>query len=321
MRKLVVSVMIAMAASTMFSVNAYAQGMRGGRGNVRVESRERRGNVRGESKPSRPNRNERNDKVNNGSNKKNDAFRPGNNQGMHPGGNNQGVRPGGNNNQGVRPGGNNQGMRPGGNNQGMRPGGKPGYRPSGNHSGYRPGGGVHGVRPGNRPVARPPMVSRPQRPGIPPHRPFARPVPPASWRPVRSHSLFAHVLGVTLGMTISNAIDQLLYNGYTVDGYGADEVYLRNVPQFDCYWPEATMYYSPSGGFVGSRFYYSTVGYDMSRYRSMYSVLCDRYGAPIRRNGAAVTWYGMDNQFVTLDFSSVVSGGGHRFYTTLSLGL
>ncbi len=185
----------------------------------------------------------------------------------------------------------------------------------------RPGGGVNGVRPGNRPVARPPMVSRPQRPGIPPHRPFARPVPPASWRPVHSHSLFAHVLGVTLGMTISNAIDQLLYNGYTVEGYGADEVYLRNVPQFDCYWPEATMYYSPSGGFVGSRFYYSTVGYDMSRYRSMYSVLCNRYGAPIRRNGAAVTWYGMDNQFVTLDFSSVVSGGGHRFYTTLSLGL
>ncbi len=245
-----------------------------------------------------------------GGNRTEHSSRPGNS-----GGNSNHSRHG--NNRGNRPG-YGQGFRPdhgNGNNHGVRPGYGQGFRP-GKVQRYRPA-----LRPG---VPRPRIMPRPYRPSMPPVRPFYRPVPPRTWRPAYRPSLLSSILGITTGIVITNAIDHLLYNGYVVDGYTSDEIYLTNVPMFGYSWPTATMYYN-SGQLAGSRFYYSTIGYDKTRYLSTYSELCNLYGAPIgvtdTAEGVCYTWYGNGNQFITLDFGPSMTDSGRRYFTTLSIGL
>ncbi len=317
MKKIMISAMMALAMIASPIAEVSAQGQRGG---VRDRSKVENGS-RGNRRPG--------NKVS--SDNKHNGLRPGGgNQNGNHNGNHNGLRPGGGNQNGNH-NGNHNGLRPGGgnhngNHNGLRPGGgKPGNgRPGvgnrpGNSHGWHPGGPAHVpvLRPG---ASRPPVMARPHRPGLAPRRPFYRPVPPAAWRPVRRISLWSDILGITVGMTVNTAIDRLLYGGYTIDGYGSNEVYLRNVPQFDFYWPDATMYYGP-GGFIGSRFFYSTVGYDMSRYRDVYNVLCGRFGMPVNVNGSEVTWYGTGNQYVTLDFTASFTDAGQRYFTTLSIGV
>lgn len=273
-----------------------------------------------------------------------------NNTAVRPGAGAQGnIRPGGNKHDFNRPGSGNQGnIRPGGNKPGHdrpdynRPGNnKPDYnrpgnnRPDYNRPGFtRPGHNVGAVRPGaNRPgynppairpgVSRPPVWNRPYRPGFAPHRPFRRPLPPATWRPTVRLNLWTNILGISVGVSINNAIDRLLYNGYTVNGYNSDCIYLTNVPWGGIYWPDATMYYS-GGTFAGSRFYYSTLGYDMGRYRDVYNYLSSIYGAPISMvntsDGYQATWWGEGNQYITLDFGPQLTDAGTRYFTTLSIG-
>lgn len=270
-------------------------------------------------------------------------------QGTGSGHNNTAVRPGAGSQGNVRPGGNKQDFtRPGTGNQGnIRPGGnRPGYnrpgnnRPGGNRPGYnrpgnnRPGHNAGAVRPGaNRPgynppairpgVSRPPVWNRPYRPGLAPQRPFRRPLPPATWRPSVRLNLWTNILGINVGVSINNAIDRLLYNGYTVNGYSNDCIYLTNVPWGGIYWPDATMYYS-GGTFAGTRFYYSTLGYDLGRYRDVYRYLTSMYGTPISmintNDGYQATWWGEGNQYITLDFGPQLTDAGTRYFTTLSIG-
>ena len=348
MKKIMISAMmvLAMIASPIAEVSA--QGQRGGaRDRNKVENGSRGNRRPSGNKVSSDNKHNGLRPGGGNQNGNHNGLRPGggnhndNHNGLRPGGGNQngnhnGLRPGGGNHSGnhngLRPGGgnhngNHNGLRPGGgNHNGLRPGGgKPGNgRPGvgnrpGNSHGWHPGGPAHVpvLRPG---VSRPPVMSRPHRPGLAPSRPFYRPVPPAAWRPARRISLWSDILGITVGMTVNTAIDRLLYGGYTIDGYGSNEVYLRNVPQFNFYWPDATMYYGP-GGFIGSRFFYSTIGYDMSRYRDVYNVLCGRFGMPVNVNGSEVTWYGTGNQYVTLDFTASFTDAGQRYFTTLSIGV
>lgn len=301
------------------------------RGGNRDHSNSSIGNIRGGA-------------ANNGNstfnNRENSGYRPGNsannNNGYRPGNNNNGNRPG--NDNGYRPGGNNNfrpghdnGFRPG-NNNGNRPGNNNGYRP-GNNNGYRPGNNGH--RPGqgyipapppSRPVTgyRPGVVYRPYRPYVAPVRPFVRPVPPVSWRPVNRINLWSSILGITVGMTISNTVNNLINAGHTIDGYDNNEVYLRNVNQYGFFWPEATMYYN-NGGFVGSRFHYSTLAYNMDRYRDVFSYLTSLYGAPVSSSsdtqGATATWWGDGNQYITLSYGPMLTDSGQRYFTTLSIGI
>ena len=222
---------------------------------------------------------------------------------------------------GSKPG--NGAVRPGnGNNGSHKPGNGFGHPGGGNWgNGHRPypGHGSHpAVRPGNyRPgVGRPPMHA-----GFRPGGAWHRPVPPRGWRPGgRRVPAFRSILGINFGLSIGLSLQALQASNYIVDGYNGNEVYLTNVPMQGYYWPSATMYYN-NGGLVGSQFVYPSTGYDMARYNGVYSSLYNAYGAPVVTNGAQVTWFGGNNEFITLNFMPVVSGGVSRFYTTLSFGI
>ncbi|MCM1484498.1 MAG: hypothetical protein NC043_09190 [Muribaculaceae bacterium] len=314
MKKIMLSAVIAVMAISWSVTDVSAQGRRGGReGGGRVENNHSRGNQRHNSGGNR-----------NSNNMASPGMRPGNGGSVRPG--NNGNKPGGM--EGLRPGNNNN--KPGnaiqpGHGNGSRPnvgnGMRPGNNRPGTHGVTHPGGSRPAPAPALRPGAsRPPVLSRPHRPGMAPVLPFSRPVPPPNWRPAYRRHLWSDILGITVGMAVNTAIDRLLYGGYTIDGYGTNEVYLRNVPQFDFYWPDATMYYGPNG-FIGSRFYYSTIGYDMARYRSVYNMLTAQFGAPVSVRGQAATWYGTGNQYITLDFTSSFTDAGQRYFTTLSIGM
>lgn len=242
--------------------------------------------------------------------------RPG--YGSKPG--NGAVRPGNGNNGSHKPG--NGAVRPGiGNNGSHRPGHGPG-RPGGGNwgNGHRPYPGYGGhpaVRPGHHPgMGRPPMHV-----GFRPGGAWHRPVPPRGWRPGgRRVPAFRSILGINFGLSIGLSLQALQASNYIVDGYNGNEVYLTNVPMQGYYWPSATMYYN-NGGLVGSQFVYPSTGYDMARYNGVYNSLYNAYGAPVVTNGAQVTWFGGNNEFITLNFMPVVSGGVSRFYTTLSFGI
>ncbi|MCM1051902.1 MAG: hypothetical protein NC349_08065 [Paenibacillus sp.] len=260
------------------------------------------------------------------------------NHGNNRPGNSQGVRPG--NNRPQRPEGGNSG-RPNVGNSGRpnvggsshpgvgnnRPGNHPGVsnRPGQDH---RPGVGDHpvpGPSFGHGPVARPP------RPAVvrPPHRPYRpvmsrphyRPVPPPAWRPRRGIPVIGGVLGLTFGIAFNASLDYLYNSGYVVDGYGNNIVYLRNVPAMNYVWTDAALYYG-NGGLDASSFYYSTPGYDMSRYNSVYSHLVNVYGMPVSTgNSGGVmtsTWFGGNRGYITLTFGA---GDAGRFLTTLTLGM
>ena len=264
-----------------------------------------------------------------GNNGGNNGHRPGNNNPGRPGNNNNGHRPGNNGgSNGHRPGNNNPG-RPGNNNNGHRPGnnghnpGRPGhggYNPGRPH---RPGGDYRPNRP-NRPH-RPTVIVPPHRPHRPPMRPWSRPVPPPSWRPRPAAPVIASILGITFGTAINMSLDYLINRGYTIDGYGNDAVYLRDVNEMSYYWPDATLYYG-AGGLARSEFLYSTSYPDPMRYNSLYTRFNRTYGPPINivRTGGVLsaTWFAPDRGYVTIDYRSQYSlGGDLRYFTTLTFGL
>lgn len=261
------------------------------------------------------NRNERSHSTQNS--RPNNSGRPSNSSGR-PGNNNNGHRPG-NNNPG-RPGNNNNGHRPG--NNGHNPGrpGHGGYNPGRPH---RPGGDYRPNRP-NRPH-RPTVIVPPHRPHRPPMRPWSRPVPPPSWRPRPAAPVIASILGITFGTAINMSLDYLINRGYTIDGYGNDAVYLRDVNEMSYYWPDATLYYG-AGGLARSEFLYSTSYPDPMRYNSLYTRFNRTYGPPINivRTGGVLsaTWFAPNRGYVTIDYRSQYSlGGDLRYFTTLTFGL
>lgn len=270
----------------------------------------------------------RNQKTRPSSQKKKDdkaATRPGRNQ--KPSGNHN------NNGNNNRP--NNNGYRPGNTN----PGGthKPAIRPNRPH--VRP---PHNQAPNHRPAPapapkptpnrhpiasrphapRPPMIVPPVRPYRPPVRPWRRPTPPPVWRPWHGPSL-AGILGLTFGTAIGVSLDYLYGNNYFVDGYSNDVVYLRNVNEMNYVWPDATLYYGPSG-LTGSQFSFSTTYRDMTRYNNLYMQLVNRYGRPVGYSSVGgafdATWFGPNNGFIRLQFNAMNPGSGTRFYTTLEFG-
>lgn len=285
-------------------------------------------------------------------------YRPGNNSGGNrPGNNGSANRPGYNNGNGnnnrpghnnsdanrPRPGHNNGGNanRPGNNNGGNnRPGNHGatderwhfgGNRPS--HGDMRPGTppppphNARPPRPNNwgHPGHRPPHMAPPMRPHRPPMRPWHRPVPPPSWRPRPHAPLLSTVLGITFGTALNLSLDLLFDHGYTVDGYGNNVVYLRDVNQYNYFWPDATLYYD-NGGLQRSEFLYSTPYPDSYRYSQLYNNFLGVYGAPVNvvRTGAtlAATWFAPNRGYITLQYApQYAMGGSMRYFTTLTFGL
>lgn len=231
------------------------------------------------------------------------------------------ARPGHSN---VRPGSSTSVTRPGattstkpGNNKAVRPGTAP-AKPSGNTT-TRPGTTV--TRPGTT-NKRPVTVTPPSRPNRLPA--VVRPVPtrPANWRPgtVKFRNT---ILGLTFGSTLSNSLDYLYNSSYSVDGYGTNEVYLRNVKEFNYTWTDATLYYQ-NGMLAQSVFYESTIGDNTSRYYGVYNRIRSLYGNPSSRStdGRNMTssWWGANGEYITLEYSLLRASGGYRYYTILTIG-
>lgn len=121
------------------------------------------------------------------------------------------------------------------------------------------------------------------------------------------------------------SLDYLINRGYTIDGYGNDAVYLRDVNEMSYYWPDATLYYG-AGGLARSEFLYSTSYPDPMRYNSLYTRFNRTYGPPINivRTGGVLsaTWFAPKRGYVTIDYRSQYSlGGDLRYFTTLTFGL
>lgn len=258
------------------------------------------------------------------------ASRPGNNHGVRPG-NNGNNRPG--NTHGVRPG-NNGNSRPG-NTNGVRPGNNGNNHPGNNH-GVRPGNNWNnpGGRPGHVNQGRP--HNNPSRPGHGPshfgHRPthiphFAgwhRPAPPRYWRPAPQWRPFRSILGIALGTSFGLSINALMNNGYNVNYYGDNTIYLNDATMLNMLWPDAVLYYN-GGGLCGSRFIYTSPYYDMNRYNLAFTTLANTYGNPasIQNTSAGIeaTWWGTGNQFIRLSYmSDYAQNGSLCYFTTLSFG-
>lgn len=317
MKKVFVSLFVALMGGLLTVPIVEAQSRRGGNrgGSTRVESGQRPG---------------RGDHSGHGNSRPGNATRPGSGT-SRPGGSNE-YRPG---NGGNRPGGNGD-YRPG--NGDYRPGNGGGNRPGGNHD-FRPGGGGHHTPPPPPPAPAPPRPPRPSRPGAmaprppymaPPSRPgrpsfgsWTRPVPPPAWRPSRRYNVVPDILGMAFGLTINSALDYLYSGGYSVDGYGSQEVYLRNVNELGYYWDDATLYFS-GGGLVRSQFYDSSAGYNTSRFYGIYNRLLANYGQPVSQsnNGSTITatWFGYQGDYITLQYTLMNSPAGYRYFTILTCG-
>ena len=262
------------------------------------------------------------------------ANRPGNNNRPSPPpqvnnghhGNNNSYRPGNNNHNN-----NHNNNRPGGNN--WNNGNQNNHRPNDNWgNNYRPGGGNNGHNhPGygnNRPTNPPyhgPNNPRPPRPHFPPSFHYHRPTPPPAWRPAGPVPSFNSILGITLGTALNLTLNALTNNGYSVAGYGSSEIYLSNVNQFNYNWPDASLYFN-NGQLVGSSFAYATAGYNMNRYNRLFSTFINMYGNPasvqnLSNGGVRATWWGYNNNYVTLAYyPDYLPTGPLRYFTTVTLG-
>jgi len=128
-----------------------------------------------------------------------------------------------------------------------------------------------------------------------------------------------------LGTAFNLSINALMQSGYTINSYGNNQIYLANVPMLNLMWPDAVMYYNSAGYLCGSRFVYSTPGYNMNQYNMAYTSLTNAYGPPVSiqnlASGVEATWWGTGNQFIRLSYTSDYANNGYmRYFTTLSFG-
>ena len=272
-----------------------------------------------------------NSNNNNRPNNRPDANRPNIGNNNRPNNRPDANRPnmGNNNRPNNRPDANHPNM---GNNN--RPNNRPdANRPNVGHNG-RPNNRPNMNRPGhdfgpNRPVAGHHQHFTPKRP---PHRPYRppmirpvhRPMPPVGWRPAGRLPIIRGILGLTFGTAINLSLDYLFNNGYTIDGYTNDIVYLRNISALNYIWTDAALYYG-NNGFDSSSFYYSSPDYNLTRYNNVYNSLVASYGMPVSVSNSmhsmSATWFGGNNGYITLSFGENTINHRLRYLTTLTFGL
>jgi len=207
---------------------------------------------------------------------------------------------------------------------GTRPGNGNGYRPDhGSHNRPQPGhnnwnGHGHGQQH-NHPSY---YGHRPHH--FPHYHGWHRPMPPRHWHPAPNWRPFRSILGISLGTGFGISVNALINNGYNVNYYGDNTIYVRDALMLNLMWPDAVLYYE-GGGLCGSQFVYSTGYYDMNRYNMAYASLTNVYGLPVSVQntsaGVEATWWGTGNQFIRLAFQSDYAQNGNlRYFTTLSFG-
>ena len=164
--------------------------------------------------------------------------------------------------------------------------------------------------------------SSPIRPSVRPMRPLTmwvyRPTVTVNVGHYSSYPTIAGVLGLKWGTSFGNSLNYLYYNGYYIDGFMDNIVYLTDVELLDYGWDDVMIKFDRNNRLDYVEFSYWTNGYDTSRFFSLYNDLCILYGAPVIRNNSMFSWYGGDGVgFVNLgiDFSTDVC------YTVLAFGI
>ena len=164
--------------------------------------------------------------------------------------------------------------------------------------------------------------TNPIRPSVRQWRPATmwvyRPIVTVNISRYSSYPTIAGVLGLRWGTSFGNALNYLYYNGYYIDGFMDNIVYLTDVELLDYGWDDVMIKFDRNNRLDYVEFSYWTNGYDTSRFFSLYNDLCILYGAPVIRNNSMFSWYGGDGVgFVNLgiDFSTDVC------YTVLAFGV
>lgn len=193
-------------------------------------------------------------------------------------------------------------------------------RPGGHGHGHKPAPDHHGVIR-HRPSSWHTPVAPPFRSFRPVHHHICRPVPPPGFRPWHRAPIISGILGLTFGTAYYISLDYLFIRGYEIDGYYNGVVYLRNIQELNCFWPDVMLNYGSSNALNSAEFHYSTSYDDLGRFNRLYSDLCARYGQPVTyaedSEGIRSTWYGGNARgFVSLEY--YYNRG--RYYTTLSYG-
>ncbi len=293
-----------LVSATVIAPSIDARGRNNGNGgNSESTTRQERPGNMGHGTTTRPNNN-----------------RPGNNNGNHNNNNNHN-----NNSNSNRPGNNNHNWNNGGNHNNNhnsnRPGNNHNWNNGGNHNNnnhnnhgnqHWDNGHNHGYRPSHLPGYC--------------HNGWHRPTPPAHWHASASWRPFGSILGVALGTAFNVALNELVYQGYNVNYYGDNTIYLNDVRMLNQNWPDAVMYYDSFGGLRGSRFMYSTSRHNTNRYDRVYRDLCRSYGRPAQvvnnGNGMEASWWGPAGQFIRLSYEAEYGYNSRpAFFTTLSYGI
>lgn len=163
--------------------------------------------------------------------------------------------------------------------------------------------------------------SKPIRPSVRPWRPTTMWV----YRPIvtvninyTSYPTIGGVLGLGWGTSFSNALNYLYYNGYYIDGYMDNIVYLTDVELLNYGWDDVMMQFDGNNNLDYVEFVYTSDDYDTSRFFSLYNELSSIYGSPVSFSNNMYSWYGGDGiGFVNLGFERTYDYS----YTVLAFGV
>lgn len=146
---------------------------------------------------------------------------------------------------------------------------------------------------------------------------YYRPVIPQGYRYYASAPIITGVLGIEFGTYLDATLNYLYYNGYDIDGYQDNVVYLRDVNMMGYSWPDAMLQYDDYGGMCYAEFAYSSTYQDNYRFSNLYSSLCNSFGPPINTGNGYYSWYGGNGTgYVNLNF--LYDSG--RYFTVLTFG-
>ena len=164
--------------------------------------------------------------------------------------------------------------------------------------------------------------TNPIRPSVRQWRPSTmwvyRPIVTVNVNRYSSYPTIAGVLGLSWGTSFMNAMNYLYYNGYYIDGYMDNIVYLTDVELLDYDWDDVMLQFDGNDNLDYVEFASWTSIYDTSRFFSLYNYLCSIYGSPVSFSNSMYSWYGGDGiGFVNLGYQSSTD----VFYTVLAFGV
>ena len=162
----------------------------------------------------------------------------------------------------------------------------------------------------------------PIRPSVRPWRPSTiwvyRPIVTINISSYSSYPTIGGVLGLAWGTSFGNALNYLYYNGYYIDGYMDNIVYLTDVELLDYEWDDVMLQFDGNDNLDYVEFAYWDDTFSTSRFFSLYNYLCNTFGSPVSYNNSMYSWYGGDGiGYVNLgmEYTSNVS------YTVLAFGV